>query len=103
MTARPRVRGADAGRAQRRVQSPVDAGSFRAAAPAILALACLAAYWNSFRAGLLLDSQTLILKVPRLTAATWQNVRDIFAHQYWWPSLESHLHRPVTTLSYWVS
>ena len=40
---------------------------------------------------------------PRLTAATWQNLRDIFAHQYWWPSLESHLYRPVTTLTYWVN
>ncbi|MFO7692143.1 MAG: DUF1736 domain-containing protein [Vicinamibacterales bacterium] len=74
----------------------------RAAAAAALALVCLAAYWNSFRAEFLLDNQTIILQDPRLRAASWQNVRDIFTHHYWWPSLESHLYRPLTTLSYWV-
>ena len=69
----------------------------------ILALACLAAYWNSFRAQLLLDNQTIILKDPRLTTVGWQSVRDIFAYHYWWPSLESHLYRPLTTLSYWLN
>jgi hypothetical protein len=62
---------------------PPGAGVFRAGAPAILGLACLAAFWNSFRAELLLDDQTILLKAPRLTAAAWQNVRDIFVHQYW--------------------
>ncbi len=73
------------------------------AAAGTLALVCLAAYWNSFRAELLLDSQTIILKDPRLTSASWQSVRDIFAYHYWWPSLESHLYRPVTTLTYWLN
>ena len=69
----------------------------------LLAALCLAAYWNSFRAGLLLDNETIILKDPRLAALSWENVRDIFTHHYWWPSLESHLYRPVTTLSYWLN
>ena len=30
-------------------------------------------------------------------------MRDIFAYHYWWPSLESHLYRPLTTLSYWIN
>jgi len=72
------------------------------AAAGILALVCLAAYWNSFRAELLLDNQTIILQDPRLRTAAWQNVEDIFTHHYWWPSLESHLYRPLTTLTYWV-
>ncbi|MGE5199969.1 MAG: protein O-mannosyl-transferase TMTC1-related protein [Rhodospirillaceae bacterium] len=73
------------------------------AAAGILALVCLAAYWNSFRAGFLLDNQTIILNDPRLRAADWQHVRDIFTHHYWWPSLESHLYRPLTTLTYWFN
>ena len=72
------------------------------AAAGMLALVCVAAYWNSFRAEFLLDNQTIILQDPRLRAAAWQNVEDIFTHHYWWPSLESHLYRPLTTLSYWV-
>ena len=74
-----------------------------AGAAAVLALVCAAAYWNSFRADLLFDNQTIILKDPRLAALSWQGVRDIFTHHYWWPSLESHLYRPVTTLSYWLN
>jgi tetratricopeptide (TPR) repeat protein len=64
---------------------------------------CLAAYANSFRAELLLDNQTIILKDPRLRAVDWRSVRDIVTHPYWWPSLESHLYRPLTTLSYWLN
>ena len=73
------------------------------AAAGVLALVCLAAYWNSFRAEFLLDNQTIILKDPRLTTVGWQSVRDIFAYHYWWPSLESHLYRPLTTLTYWLN
>jgi tetratricopeptide (TPR) repeat protein len=73
------------------------------AAAGVLALVCVVAYWNSFDAGLLLDNKTIILKDPRLTALSWQSVRDIFTHHYWWPSLESHLYRPLTTLSYWLN
>jgi len=69
----------------------------------ILALVCLAAYWNSFAAGLVFDNETILLKDPRLASATWQSVRDIVTHHYWWPSLDSHLYRPVTTLSYWFN
>lgn len=70
------------------------------AAASILALVCLAAYWNSFHAAFLLDNQTIILKDPRLRSADWQSVSSIFTRHYWWPSLESHLYRPLTTLSF---
>ena len=72
-------------------------------AASVLALLCLVAYWNSFRAVFLLDNETIILKDPRLRSVDWQSVRDIFTHHYWWPSLESRLFRPVTTLSYWFN
>jgi tetratricopeptide (TPR) repeat protein len=73
------------------------------AAAAILALACLAAYGNSFRAELLLDNETIILKDPRLQSAAWESVWGIFTHHYWWPAFESTLFRPLTTLSYWFN
>ena len=72
-------------------------------AAGLLAITCAIAYWNSFRAEFLLDNQTIILKDPRLRAVDWNSVRDILTHHYWWPSLESHLYRPLTTLSYWVN
>jgi len=75
----------------------------RLLAPAVLAAVCLVAYWNSFRAGLILDNTPIILNDPRLRVAAWQNVIDVFTHDYWWPTGESGLFRPLTTLSFWVN
>ena len=86
-----------------RPEAPAGAGLPAKAAAGLLALVCLAAYWNSFDAELLLDNKTIILKDPRLAAMSWENARDIFTRHYWWPSLESHLYRPLTTLSYWLN
>ena len=96
----------ETGAARSAERRPPAAAGFSLSLPvaaAVLGLACLAAYSNSFRAELLLDNQTIILRDPRLTAASWQNVWDIFTRHYWWPSLESHLFRPLTTLSYWFN
>jgi protein O-mannosyl-transferase len=68
-----------------------------------LALVCCVAYWNSFRAGLILDNSQIILQDPRLRSVDWQSVRDIFTLNYWWPTGESDLFRPLTTLSYWFN
>ena len=70
---------------------------------AVLALVCLAAYWNSFRAELLLDNQTIILKDTRLRTMDWEAIHNIFTRHYWWPFLQSRLFRPVTTFSYWIN
>ena len=83
-------------------QNPPPALSVAAAA-GLLALVCLLAYWNSFRALFLLDNQTILLEDPRLRTVAWQNLREIFTHDYWWPSLDSNLFRPLTTLSYWFN
>jgi tetratricopeptide (TPR) repeat protein len=68
-----------------------------------LALVCALAYWNSFSAGLILDNIPIVLQDPRLRSAGWQNIRDIFTHGYWWPSGDSNLYRPLTTLTYWLN
>jgi tetratricopeptide (TPR) repeat protein len=72
-------------------------------AAAFLAAICLLAYWNSFRAGFLLDNQSIILQDTRLRAIDWNSIRNIFTFNYWWPTFESDLFRPLTTLTYWFN
>jgi protein O-mannosyl-transferase len=69
------------------------------AATALLALT-LIAYSNSFRAGFALDNRGLLLEDPRIREAGGENIALILDHTYWWPSGESGLYRPLTTLSY---
>src|SRR5204862_6441742 len=65
-----------------------------------LGLLILVFYSNSFNAGLLFDSDTIIRLDPRLRGLHWANVEQIFTHDYWWPSDQSVLYRPLTTFSY---
>jgi len=65
-----------------------------------LGLLLLAAYSNSFSAGLVLDNGTVIGTDPRIRAVTHDNIYLIFHENYWWPAFESDLYRPLTTLSY---
>jgi len=60
----------------------------------------LAAYSNSFRAGMTLDNATVILQDTRIQAATLSNVRLIFSQEYWYRNATTNLYRPLTTLSY---
>ena len=68
------------------------------AALALCALTLLA-YSNSFEGGLVLDNKVLLLD-PRIRDTTPENLALIFQHTYWWPTGESGLYRPFTTLSY---
>jgi protein O-mannosyl-transferase len=71
----------------------------------ILALvaASLLCYSNSFTSGFVFDNKGIILQDPRIQADTSQNISDIFNHTYWWPTGESGLYRPLTTLSYFFN
>src|SRR6266566_4143353 len=66
----------------------------------VLGLLTLAFYANSFTAGLLFDSDTIIRLDPRLRGLHWANIEQILTHDYWWPSDASVLYRPLTTFSY---
>lgn len=68
-----------------------------------LILLTFAAYANSFACDLVLDNRVIVADDPRLKAATWSNVQNIFTHSYWWPKWETDLYRPLTTLSYWFN
>jgi hypothetical protein len=58
----------------------------------------LAAYSNSFQAGLVFDNSKVILQDARIRAATSENVRLILTEGY--NSNTSGLYRPLTTFSY---
>ena len=89
--------------------SQAAAGAGAAAQPAwrrhawrILALwvLVLAAYSNSFQAGLVFDSAMAITRDARIQAVTPQNLRLILTEEYWHGSTTSGLYRPLTTFSY---
>jgi hypothetical protein len=68
--------------------------------PAALCLLTLLAYSNSFHTGLVVDSDYLILRDPRVHAVTSENLGLIFSHGYWWLPPEKGLYRPFSTLTY---
>jgi hypothetical protein len=67
---------------------------------AALALLTFLAFANSFSAGFVLDNKVHLLQDPRIRELTGQNIRLILQHTYWWPTGETGLYRPFTTLSY---
>jgi tetratricopeptide (TPR) repeat protein len=60
----------------------------------------LAAYSNSFKAGLVFDSAAVISEDARVHAVTPQNLRLILTEPYWRGSTTLGLYRPFTTFSY---
>jgi hypothetical protein len=60
----------------------------------------LAAYANSFQAGLIYDNAAIIGKDVRLRAVSSENLRLILTAEYWYPSTGNGLYRPLTTLTY---
>ena len=68
-------------------------------AAAALALLTFLAFSNSFSAGFVFDNKAL-LQDPRIRELTGENIRLILQHTYWWPTGESGLYRPFTTISY---
>src|ERR1700694_1966404 len=65
---------------------------------AILGVLILAAFANSFSAGLVLDSHTLVAD-SRVHALSLDSLKTIFSTDYWYPAVNG-LYRPVTTLSF---
>jgi len=69
-------------------------------AAAALCVITLLAYSNSFHGGFVIDNRFLILDDSRIHEATSGNIELAFDHSYWWPTNETGLYRPFTTLSY---
>ena len=53
----------------------------------------LAAYSNSFRAGLVYDNTSILLKDPWVRAVTGENLRLILTNEYWYPPTGNGLYR----------
>ena len=66
---------------------------------ALLCFIALLAYSNSFSSGFVFDNQ-MMLRDPRINAATSANLRLIFTRDYWYASTGTALYRPLATLSY---
>ncbi len=66
----------------------------------ILGLVALGAYRNSFTGGWVMDNSMVLGEDPRIREFSRDNLHDIFTHGYWYPTFESDLYRPLTTLSY---
>jgi protein O-mannosyl-transferase len=60
----------------------------------------LAAYASSFGLGFAGDPMELVLKDPRIRAATAENLGLILRNDYWYLNYSSGLYRPVTTASF---
>lgn len=82
------------------LSDPDHARGPHAIACGLLAAVVILAYATSFRSGFVIDSKVIVLEDPRLQAATWNHLAEIFTRSYWWPYAETGLYRPATTLSY---
>ena len=72
----------------------------------------LAAFWNSFESGWVLDNLYIIKLDPRTQSQTWESgpnpltapgVIEYFRQDYWWPKGISGLYRPLTSITYWLN
>jgi protein O-mannosyl-transferase len=70
---------------------------------AALVAIVLIAYGNAFGLGAALDGVHFVSLDARTHAATWDNVQKICTTDYWWPSSQDRLYRPVTILSFLVN
>ena len=67
----------------------------------LLVLAVVFAAWsNCFRSGLVFDNAFIIGDDPRIRAATFENLKQIFTTGYWHANAGLGLYRPLTTLTY---
>ena len=68
-----------------------------------LGLLTLIFFSNSFTAGLIFDSQSIIGLDTRIREVSLPNVKLILTRDYWWPSDRSTLYRPLTTFTYLIN
>jgi hypothetical protein len=71
--------------------------------PLILGLVVLVTFADGLDGGFVLDNLSIIVNDTRIQRCTFENLYLIFSRNYWWPTFESDLYRPLTTLSYLVN
>jgi tetratricopeptide (TPR) repeat protein len=70
---------------------------------AALAALAIIIYSNSLFNGFTLDSSFILLRDPRIQTLNPDNLRLIFTKDYWYPSFNSGLFRPITTFSFLIN
>lgn len=86
---------------RRQKQQPPELRSRRRAGQAALLLALvLLTYSNSLSGGFEGDSGPLVTQDPRVQQASRANLGLVFSQQYWYPTADSGLYRPLVTLSW---
>src|ERR1700716_64342 len=78
---------------------PVDGRIHFGAALLLLALV-LVTYANSFAGGFWGDSGAVVLEDPRMHEVSPGNLALILRQQYWYPTADSGVYRPLVTLSF---
>lgn len=84
---------------KKQLWAPLGAGP-HIAAVLILGAIVLMTFANTLHnTGFALDNKFIILEDPRLKEAKWDNVKQIFTQDYWYPKAVSGLYRPLSTAS----
>ncbi len=75
-------------------------GRLRAGAALLLLALVFVTYANSFAGEFLADSGAVVLEDPRVHEVSRDNLDLIFRQQYWYPTADSGVYRPLVTLSF---
>src|SRR5260370_15461267 len=75
-------------------------GRLHSGAALLLLTLVLVTYANSFAGAFLGDSGALILEDPRVHEVSRDNLDLILKQQYWYPTADSGIYRPLVTLSF---
>src|SRR5262252_9156909 len=75
----------------------------RAGVLLVLLTAVLITYSNSFSGTFEGDSGALVTQDPRVQHASASNFGLIFTQQYWYPTADSSVYRPLVTLSWMLN
>src|SRR5262245_46303402 len=85
---------------RRREQQPPRGSRRRVGQAALLLALVLVTYSNSFSGGFEGDSGPIVTQDPRVQQASRANLGLVFSQQYWYPTADSGVYRPLVTLSW---
>jgi tetratricopeptide (TPR) repeat protein len=71
-----------------------------AGVPLLLAIVVIVTFADTLGGGFVLDNGPIIINDPRIHEVSLENLKLILTQNYWWPTYESDLYRPLTTFSF---
>jgi tetratricopeptide (TPR) repeat protein len=82
------------------IEPPKREWRWRLAACVVLLLIVGIVYSNSFQSLFVLDNKFIIKFDPRIKDASVENLKLIWARDYWWPKAETGAYRPIVSMTY---